>query len=130
MSKILGLKQLKKIRYKLEDEGLVGELEDSCDIIEEELKDYEYLKQSNEELQKLNTNYGERIDKLEKAFDTLSKDHEKAMKELSLEIEKNRVLEIIKKYFWLQDFQDFVALNGRLPKSLQEDYDLLKKALL
>ena len=37
-----------------------------------------------------------RLEELEKAFDTLSKDDEKAKKLLSKEIEKNRVLEIIK----------------------------------
>ena len=43
---------------------------------------------------------------------------------------KLQAFEIIKKYFWLDDFQDFVALNGRLPKSLKEEFDLLKEALL
>ena len=38
----------------------------------------------------------DKFEAIEKAFDSLSKDHEKAMKELSKEIEKNRVLEIIK----------------------------------
>ena len=38
----------------------------------------------------------DRLEKLEKAFDTLSKDDEKAKKLLSLEIEKNRKLQIIK----------------------------------
>ena len=37
-----------------------------------------------------------RFEELEKAFDSLSKEEEKVMKELSKEIEKNRVLEIIK----------------------------------
>ena len=37
----------------------------------------------------------DRLEKLEKAFDTLSKDDEKAKKLLSLEIEKNRKLQII-----------------------------------
>ena len=41
-----------------------------------------------------------------------------------------QAFEIIKKYFWLDDFQDFVALNGRLPKSLKEECDLLKEVLL
>ena len=36
-----------------------------------------------------------RLDELEKAFDSLSKDDEKAKRLLSLEIEKNEVLEII-----------------------------------
>lgn len=37
-----------------------------------------------------------RLEELEKAFDALSKDDEKAKKLLSKEIEKNRLLEIIK----------------------------------
>ena len=37
-----------------------------------------------------------RLEELEKAFDSLSKEEEKVMKELSKEIEKNRVLKIIK----------------------------------
>ena len=48
-----------------------------CDIIERELK---------------------RLEELEKAFDSLLKDNEKTMKELTKEIEKNRALEIIKMY--------------------------------
>ena len=41
-----------------------------------------------------------------------------------------KALEIIKKYFWLEDFQDFISFNGCLPKSLKEEYDLLKEVLL
>ena len=43
--------------------------------------------------------------------------------------EELKALEIIKKYFWLEDFQDFIAFNGRLPKSLKEECDLLRGKL-
>jgi len=43
--------------------------------------------------------------------------------------DKEEALEIIKKHFWLQNFQDFVAIDGRLLKS-QKEYDLLKEVLL
>ena len=52
---------------------------------------------------------------LEKAFDALSKDHEKVMKELSLEIEKNRVVDIIK-----AKLVDFNKLN-RAEHSWEDD---------
>lgn len=37
------------------------------------------------------------------------------------------VLEIIRRFFWVEDFQDFIAFNGRLPKSFKEEYDLLNE---
>ena len=40
-----------------------------------------------------------------------------------------KALDVIKKYFWLEDFQDFIAFNGMLPKVLKEEYDLLKEVL-
>lgn len=92
---------------------------DLCYIIETELK---------------------RLEELEKAFDSLSKENEKVMKELSKEIEKNRALEIIKKNELLSVYQDngryFVIFTGKygfehntaveIPK---EEYDLLKAEL-
>ena len=47
----------------------------------------------------------DRLEELEKAFDTLSKDDEKAKKLLSLEIEKNRKLQIIKEKFDIEVFE-------------------------
>jgi len=45
---------------------------------------------------------------MRKAFDALSRDYEKAMKELSLEIEKNRKLQIIEEKFDIEVFE----MNG------------------
>ena len=42
---------------------------------------------------------------------------------------KLKALEIIKKYFWLKDFQDHITFDGRLPKSFKKEYDLLKEVL-
>lgn len=68
-----------------------------------------------------------RLEELEKAFVTLSKDYEKTMKLLSKEIEKNRVLKIIKKYFDIEYFQDFITINGRIPNFKEEEYNLIKE---
>ena len=73
-----------------------------------------------------------RLEELEKAFDSLSKEDEKTKKLLSKEIEKNRALEIIKSlvdltkennHCWL-----WLGLNGK--QITQEQYDLLKEVLL
>ena len=84
------------------------------------------------------------LDKLEKAFDTLSKDDEKAKKLLSLEIEKNRKLQIIEEKFDIEVFET-KSLDGKVkyiidirPKTnkysnmsenslTKEEYDLLKE---
>ena len=88
-----------------------------------------------------------RLEELEKAFVTLSKDDEKAKKLLSLEIEKNRAFEIIKekkvdvafiienpgpeakKVFWYNSSFTGVLCEGWRMLS-QEEYDLLRKVLL
>ena len=57
----------------------------------------------------------DRLEKLEKAFDTLSKDDEKAKKLLSLEIEKNRKLQIIEEKLEKEN------------QELKEKVDYLKK---
>lgn len=82
---------------------------------------------------------------LEKAFDALSKDHEKAMKELSLEIEKNRALNIIrdKKVDVVQimenpDWDNVIWYNTSFTGVLcegwrmlsQAEYDTVRKYLL
>ena len=41
-----------------------------------------------------------------------------------------KAFDIIRKYFWLEDFQDFIAFNGRLPKCLKEECDALKEVKL
>lgn len=86
----------------------------------------------------------DRLEKLEKAFDTLSKDDEKAKKLLSLEIEKNRKLQIIGEKFDIEVFET-KSLDGKVeyiidirPKPnkhsntsgnslTKEEYDLLKE---
>ena len=70
-------------------------------------------------------------EELEKAFDTLSKDHEKAMKELSLEIEKNRALSTIVQIFDVKVGKNklgqcFVSSTSDIFAISQETYDLLK----
>lgn len=54
-----------------------------------------------------------------KAFDTLSKENEKVMKELSKEIEKNRVLKII---FEAPYIIDLLFRKGELGKEASERY--------
>ena len=86
----------------------------------------------------------DRLEELEKAFDTLSKDDEKAKKLLSLEIEKNRKLQIIEEKFDIEVFET-KSLDGKVkyiidirPKTnkysnisenslTKEEYDLLKE---
>ena len=86
----------------------------------------------------------DRLEELEKAFDTLSKDDEKAKKLLSLEIEKNRKLQIIEEKFDIEVFK-MKSLDGKVkyiidirPKPnkysnmsenslTKEEYDLLKE---
>ena len=85
----------------------------------------------------------DKLEKLEKAFDTLSKDDEKAKKLLSVEIEKNRKLQIIEEKFDIEVFET-KSLDGKVkyiidirPKPnkysnmsenslTKEEYDLLK----
>lgn len=95
-------------------------------IIEKELEDYEYLKQSNEELQKLNTNYGKRIDKLEKILEIIK---EKM-------VDARALIEILEdEWTWEQymDEEDDRNTGGhqfsrdRLTKN---EFDLLREVLL
>lgn len=89
-------------------------------------KEYEIIKQKLE-----------RLEELEKAFVSLSKEDEKAKKLLSLEIEKNRAFEIIKiKRVDVQLLKDSKNLNDynwcvhTKDRALtQEEYELLKEAL-
>lgn len=84
-----------------------------------------------------------RLEELEKAFDSLSKEDEKTKKLLSKEIEKNRALEIIKEKELLSVFQVnknhkcFVVFTGKYGfenktevEISQEEFDLLKEVLL
>lgn len=63
-----------------------------------------------------------RLEELEKAFHTLSKEDEKTKKLLSLEIEKNRALEIIKENLNVNEI--LLAIKGVCKAS---DYDLVKE---
>lgn len=81
---------------------------------------------------------------LEKAFDTLSKEDEKTKKLLSLEIEKNKILDIIKdkkvdvpyimenpeaeNVFWYNSSFTGVLCEGWRMLS-QEEYDLVRRYL-
>ena len=107
-----GLEKLQIIRHIYHSEyGEDVSMDKDLDIIEKELKEYESHKTFidnaknglivfvprdtwEEERKKL-----KRLEELERAFVSLSKDDEKAKKLLSLEIEKNRALEIIKVLF-------------------------------
>lgn len=81
-----------------------------------------------------------RLEELEKAFDTLSKEDEKAKKLLSKEIEKNRAFEIIKNKnvnvdylkvaLSLDSLSYYNSLVGKERQLTQEEYDLLKEVLL
>lgn len=68
-------------------------------------------------------------EELEKAFDSLSKENEKAMKELSKEIEKNRALEILRECnLTIDEFnKKFDFISGKVPK---DKVDSLKEVLL
>ena len=69
-----------------------------CHYAKEYLKDNKTMSQSVDIAKGIIEKELKRLEELEKAFETLSKEEEKVMKELSKEIEKNRALEIIKKY--------------------------------
>lgn len=64
----------------------IGVTQDEYKQLEKDLEEYEYLEQSNEELQKLNTNYGKRIFKLEEILDIIIK------KEVNIHNFKNMLL--------------------------------------
>lgn len=84
-----------------------------------------------------------RLEQLEKAFETLSKNNEKAMKELSKEIAKNRAFEIIKEkgvavgfiqllindnLGGVNEYNDFIG-DKKLYLT-KEEFNLLKEILL
>lgn len=80
---------------------------------------YDYFKECLKEIKKKL----KRLEELEKAFHALSKDDEKAKKELSKEIEKNRALEIIKKknvFVW-----GFIHRKEEI-KDFEQTYDYYK----
>lgn len=120
----------KEIEALIRIEDLLSRLDETDVINDDHLHDtniiYEALK---------------RLEELEKAFDTLSKENEKVMKELSKEIEKNRALETIKKYELLSVYHDndgkcFVVFTGKYGFEFdtaveipQEEFDLLIKVL-
>lgn len=118
----------------------------SFDIIETALKEKENTEKTINELfsdnGKVITTIDikkqlKRLEELEKAFHTLSKEDEKTKKLLSLEIEKNRALEIIKEYPFIVPFiqrkQSYSDLAITMPNTeipTKEEYDLLKEVLL
>ena len=76
-----------------------------------------------------------RLEELEKAFHTLSKEDEKAKKLLSKEIEKNRALKIIKEICELKVYKNklgqcFLEGLNILYAISQDKYNLLKEVLL
>lgn len=81
-----------------------------------------------------------RLEELEKAFDSLSKENEKIMKELSKEIEKNRAFEIVKKYHITQAFFIFNTTYKSYEVNMsfyedeeimsEEEYNLVKEVLV
>jgi len=82
-----------------------------------------------------------RLEELEKAFDALSKDDEKAKKELSKEIEKNRALEImiekdITPSWFIRNlkqgmtYEDYHSSNSGQYDMTREQFDTLAEVLL
>lgn len=103
-----GLRALKEIKSK---PFSWEKLKDSLDTIEKELK---------------------RLEELEKAFVALSKDDEKAKKELSKEIEKNRALEVLFKYITIGcPFGNvhYIYLNDESEMIMPKDWEIIKEVL-
>jgi len=82
-----------------------------------------------------------RLEELEKAFDALSKDDEKAKKQLSKEIEKNRALEImiekdITPSWFIRNlkqgmtYEDYHSSNSGQYDMTREQFDTLAEVLL
>ena len=139
-------KQLKDFVLKFVKNGLDRRLiYGSFDIIEKELKEYQEMKavkgtttfdkSIEDTLINACPNVAKklkRLEELEKAFDSLSKDDEKAKELLSLEIEKNRALEIIKKYIRVDkpfNMACYIYLNDESEMIAEEEYNLLKEVL-
>lgn len=153
-----GLEALKRIgKQTTKDTSFGIDIETNCNkdykIIEKELKRLAKIDDLLEEIdidendlpiwfemQKQDGKKNKRLEELEKAFDALSKDDEKAKKLLSLEIEKNRAFEIIKDkqvncYDIINsvDYKHYLVLMKNYDKSwllTQEEYDFLKEELL
>lgn len=139
--KMTGKRALEKLSYVEifeEDEHNIITNIDFCCVYKGDL--YEVYKREVNAIKK----DLDRLEELEKAFDTLSKDDEEAKKLLSLEIEKNRKLQIIKEKFDIEVFET-KSLDGEVkyiidirPKPnkysnmsenslTKEEYDLLKE---
>ena len=119
-------------------DGLIKEKETKP--TKKELKDYDQLKEEYDNLKEgydaLSFQY-DRLkyekERLEKAFHTLSKDDEKAKKELSKEIEKNRALDVLFKYITIGNpFGNvhYIYLNDESEMIMPEDFEILKVVLL
>ena len=118
MSKGLeALERIGKRKYKTTAANITGFETVSISVKQDNRKDYNIIEK---ELK--------RLEELEKAFDSLSKEDEKAKKLLSLEIEKNRALnEILALYDkWLgnemSDFEFFTLLS-----EVKDKYGLSKE---
>ena len=81
---IMGEILVAESKQDIPPEEAIQRIRKTCNKYSVNRTDYETIKQDLD-----------RLEKLEKAFDALSKDDEKAKKLLSLEIEKNRKLQII-----------------------------------
>lgn len=108
----------------------VPSIDNNLNIIETALKRLE-------ELEIMYSNLSVDVAKKFKAFDSLSKDYEKVMKELSKEIEKNRALAIIKKkrvdvllFSVSQDVSAYNDMRQAQDHLTKEEFDLLKEVLL
>ena len=106
--------------------------------IENELKEYDMEHTLRIRLENINYELVREKQELEKAFVALSKDDEKAKKLLSLEIEKNRALEIIKNkgidILALQHYKNAsqynFSLRGKFSQLTEKEFNLLKEVLL
>ena len=125
-----GLDALEEIKNCCLSESIVDgswvyikdDYEDECEIIEQELKAYQELKEQYEILKKELADLHE---------NTLRTNFENAKKLQALEIikEKGIILQFIKETYTVEQYN--VGVYGTLVKQLtQEEYNLLKEALL
>ncbi len=108
-------KMNKELEALIRIEDLLSRLDETDVINDDHLHDtniiYEALK---------------RLEELEKAFDTLSKENEKVMKELSKEIEKNRQLQIIEEELGIDLITLFKALTQGIYVKINREIDFIR----
>ena len=134
---IKGLEALERLKNTLLAEGYWQDVLQDVAIIEKELKRLYELDNGPYATVHINR-YNELCDK-EDAFNALSKDDEKTKKLLSLEIEKNRAFEIIKKkqvsvgtLLVLDDLQlynDYCDMVGGSKHLTKNEFNLIKECL-